>query len=265
MTKYEAVRVKLRELWDRTGPVLEPPAPEPDDGWDPFTHVGPTTGQPKREKIYLMDASAGETTYERKLRMLRQLKMTCYACTMCELGHKYVLKPGEVAERDPHVFSNMNPKRIMVVGQNPGWNELREGTPFVGAAGANFDLELARRGLSREEFYITNANKCYTMGNAKPTDVQRRRCEPFLAMEINLIKPLLVVALGASAFEALCEGVSFAGGLGVITRSVRYDVPVFGVFHPSPRNLEDGGREREFRRQMGLLCGLVVGLRGQKS
>lgn len=227
--------------------------------WDIYDHDG-TVGSGTRVKIYLVD-SMDESAYDRKLRMLRQLSLTCYACTMCDLGHKYVARSNDPYERDPHVFSNMNPVRVMAVGQNPGWNELCEGTPFVGEAGANFDAELARGGVSRSELYICNANRCYTKDNIKPSDLQRRRCEPFLAMEIGIIKPLLVISLGASAFESLCPGAVFGESFGKLVRSSRYDVPVYAVYHPSPRNLEDPDRAVAFRRQMGVLCGMLRALR----
>lgn len=262
MGRYDDMRERLRACVTRPAPGPEPPsrpAPASLDDWDPFATPYPEVPvPPKPEPLYMAHAK-DETPRDRKLRMLRPVRDACLACTMCELGHRYAKK--DYMDRDPHCFSNLNPTRFMVVGQNPGWNELREGTPFVGPAGENFDRELCRHGLSREEFYICNANRCWTEENAPPTDRQRRRCEPFLAIEINLLKPRLVVALGASAFGALCPGEEFRDGLGKITRSARYEVPVFGVYHPSPRNLEEGGREAAFRRQMRLLCRLIIALR----
>lgn len=264
MGKYDALRERALRVYVREEEI--PPEPttadkvrallaDMEEGWDPFVipyPAPPVSG--RREPLYMMDAR-NETTFERKLRMLRPLKDTCWACSMCELGQQSASR--DYMDRDPHCFSNMNPTSFMIVGQNPGWNELAEGTPFVGAAGANFDTELSRHGLSRLDFYICNAVRCWTKNNAKPTDRQRRRCEPFLAMEIGLLKPELVVALGATAFESLCEGVPFADGLGKIVRSVRYGVPVFGVYHPSPRNLEQVGRKEAYHHQMRLLCGMV--------
>jgi uracil-DNA glycosylase len=76
------------------------------------------------------------------------------------------------------------------------------------------------------------------------------------------LQPLLVVALGAVAFEALCPdeiaaGVRFSQAIGEITRSKRYDVPVFPIYHPSPLNLNGEGRLAMFKRHMYLMCGLV--------
>lgn len=195
-----------------------------------------------------------ETAYDRKLRMLRQLSQTCAACTMCELGAKDAVRGTTI--RDPHVLSNMNPKRFMVVGQNPGWTELEKCEPFVGAAGKNFDEELAKNGLSRQDFYICNTVRCFTQGNEKPTEHHIETCKPFLSMEISLIKPLLIVALGAVAFERLCPGVKFSDSLKKIVKNAAGQ-PVFAVYHPSPMNVNDPERRAAFNEQMAVLCGVV--------
>ncbi len=206
-----------------------------------------------------MQITKEETPYDRKLRMLRQLSTACVACSMCELGLKEAIK-GDIA-RDPHVFSNMNPTRYMVVGQNPGWNELEKREPFVGAAGGNFDKEISKHGLSRDDFYICNTVRCFTQGNSRPTDKHKKRCEPFLQIEINLIKPRLVIALGAVAFSQLCPEAEFSGGLKKITKSSLYNVPVFAIYHPSPINFRDGSRRELFASQIKVMCALVKELK----
>jgi DNA polymerase len=174
---------------------------------------------------------------------------------MCELGRNAAVRND--IERDPHVFSNMNPTRFAVIGQNPGWNELKAGEPFVGDAGANFNKEIEANGLSRDDFYIGNGVKCFTPKNAKPGPKHQERCKPFLKMELSLIKPLLVIVLGASAFEALCPGVKFGESLKKITKSEAFDVNVYAVYHPSPRNMNSPGRANMFRDQIKVLCKLV--------
>jgi uracil-DNA glycosylase family 4 len=210
--------------------------------------------------VSIMQLTGTEEPYDRKLRMLRQLSTACTACSMCELGLKEAVKNNTA--RDPHVFSNLNPTRFMVIGQNPGWNELEKREPFVGAAGANFDKEIAKHGLSREDFYICNTVRCFTQGNVKPTDKHKKRCEPFLQMEISLIKPRLVIALGAVAFSQLCPETEFNKGLKSITKSSVYnDVPVFAIYHPSPLNFRDGTRKEAFASQIQVMCALVKQLK----
>ena len=115
----------------------------------------------KREILYNIQARIympSETEKQRHLRMLTQVSKACYACTMCPLGKDGADNKGII--RDPHVFSSMTPSKFVVIGQNPGWNELGAGLPFVGQAGKNFDAELALHGVSRDQLYITNVVKC---------------------------------------------------------------------------------------------------------
>ena len=213
--------------------------------------------------VTIMDALERtiENNTERKLRMLRQLKLTCMSCSMCELGRSEACKDDIC--RDPHVLSNMNVAKVVVVGQNPGWTELKECTPFVGAAGKNFDDELAKHGLDRSLFYITNIVKCFTPDNAKPSNTNVVRCRPFLTMEVTLLRPKFIVTLGAVAFGTLCPDASYQMSLGTFTDCKEFDTKVFAVYHPSPLNLSDSGRRADFGRQMAILCSLVKRLNSQ--
>ena len=225
------------------------------DGFDWF---GYQSTAPKEafvpNHISVINAGA-ETSEQCKLRMLRQLSLTCTACSMCELGLKGAERNDEV--RDPHVFSNMNPSRFMVVGQNPGWNELKQQEPFVGAAGKNFDTEIQKHGLDRSYFYISNTVRCHTKDNQKPTQRHMDRCEPFLRMEIGLLKPKLVITLGAVAFAQLCPDSVYSKSLRTIVKSQKFGVPVLAVYHPSPMNFRGEHRKQAFEKQIQLLCALV--------
>jgi len=139
----------------------------------------------------------------------------------------------------------------MVIGQNPGSNEVLNCQPFVGAAGANFDKALFKM-WSREQVYISNCVKCYTEGNTPPTAQQLERCEPILRMELAIVKPVLVIALGSIAFKCL-GGDDFQGNIGKIHTSEKFGVKVFTTYHPSPLNLADAARRVQFERDMGHL------------
>lgn len=191
----------------------------------------------------------------KKLRMLRPLNDACMECTMCRLGRQEHIHNGNKIEQ-PHVFSNMNPSKYVIVGQNPGYNECVRGEPFVGDAGSNFDLEIEKNGLTRNTFYITNSLKCHTPENRKPEVDELEACEPFLAMELKLLKPLIVVALGAAAFEILCPNKVFSESLGKITQS-KFNVKVFATYHPSPRNMVDQSRKAKFEKDIATLCALI--------
>lgn len=213
--------------------------------------------KPKKHNSILMNTN--ESLQDRWKRMLDPLASTCRACSMCELGMEPAKKNDEI--RDPHVFSNMNPSKFMVVGQNPGWEEVKAGTPFIGPSGNNFDAELHKNGISRDDLYICNTVRCFTPNNAKPTDKHKQRCEPFLEMEIGLLKPTMVITLGQVAFSQFCPSAKYSDSLAKITKSDKYGVNVFAVFHPSPLNINDPERRKEFNRQMVLMCGLIKQLK----
>lgn len=213
----------------------------------------------KPKHVSIMGLKEEEAPYDRKLRMLEQVSASCTACSMCELGLKPAEKNNEL--RDPHVFSNLNPTRFMVVGQNPGWNEVKKRTPFIGAAGNNFDKAIEKHDLFRDDFYICNTVRCFTAGNSKPTLKHKRRCEPFLQIEINLIKPLLVITLGEVAFSQFCPDATYNESLKGITKSERYNVPVFAIYHPSPLNFRDSARKEAFEDQIKTMCKLIKALK----
>jgi DNA polymerase len=98
---------------------------------------------------------------------------------------------------------------VMFVGEAPGADEDAQGEPFVGAAGQLLTKIIQTMGLSRETVYIANILKCrpdmppHTSGNRKPTPEEMRTCIPFLQEQIDLIRPKVIVALGATAMEGL--------------------------------------------------------------
>lgn len=223
-----------------------------------FDWMGSTSAAPitTSEPHLLFTAPENEAPYERKLRMLREVKRACMACTMCDLGRKGASKDGKLF-RDPHVFSNMNPTRFMVFGQGPGWHELEKCEPFVGAAGENFNIEIVKYGLSRNDFYISNAVRCYVKDNQPPNHEHINRCKPFLMIEVNLIRPLLIITLGAVAFRVFCPTANYNESLGKLIHSAEFDINVFAVYHPSPLNLSDIIRRAEFEHQMCLICKVI--------
>jgi len=109
------------------------------------------------------------------------------------------------------VFGEGNPHAIaMFVGEQPGDQEDREGHPFVGPAGKLLHDAMRAAKISADDVYITNAVKHFKFVwrgkrriHAKPKRIEVRACEPWLVEEIAQIRPQLVVALGATAAQAL--------------------------------------------------------------
>ena len=111
-------------------------------------------------------------------------------CTRCAL-HK---------GRNKLVFADGDPNaRLMFVGEGPGADEDAQGLPFVGRAGQLLNNMIAAMGLKREEVYIANIVKCRPPGNRTPEPEEANTCTPFLFRQIDVVRPQVLVALGATA------------------------------------------------------------------
>jgi DNA polymerase len=111
-------------------------------------------------------------------------------CTRCAL-HK---------GRNKIVFADGDPNaRLMFVGEGPGADEDAQGLPFVGRAGQLLNNMIAAMGLKREQVYIANVVKCRPPGNRTPEPDEANTCSPFLFRQIDVVRPQVLVALGATA------------------------------------------------------------------
>jgi len=132
------------------------------------------------------------------------------------------------------VFGEGDPQAdLMFVGEGPGEVEDRTGRPFVGPAGQLLTQILASVGIPREEVYITNVVKCRPPGNRVPTRQEMDACWEWLAAQIALINPKIIVTLGNAATQRLLgrsEGIGQLRG-----RFYRWKggIEVFPMFHPS--------------------------------
>jgi len=89
----------------------------------------------------------------------------------------------------------------MLIGQNPGTEEDKTGKPFVGRAGKFLNKILTQNGINRHEIFITNIVKHVTPQNRKPLPCEIQACTPYLTAQISLIKPEIVVLMGAVAWQ----------------------------------------------------------------
>ena len=104
------------------------------------------------------------------------------------------------AGRNKLVFADGDPNaRLMFVGEGPGADEDAQGLPFVGRAGQLLNNMIAAMGLKREEVYICNVVKCRPPGNRTPEPDEANTCSPFLFKQIDVVRPQVIVALGATA------------------------------------------------------------------
>lgn len=139
------------------------------------------------------------------------------------------------------VLGEGNPNaKIMFIGEAPGEQEDRLGRPFVGPAGKFLDELLATIGLKRTDVYISNVVKYRPPQNRDPTDEEKAQCEPWLKMEISLIKPAVIVPLGRHALGHFFPKLSISAAHGKpqkltpSTGSGQADtVTVFPIYHPA--------------------------------
>jgi|SRR6478736_6641939 len=162
---------------------------------------------------------------------LAELRRAAAGCTDCELyreGTQTVFGEGPAAAR------------IMFVGEQPGDREDREGHPFVGPAGRIFDRALDRASIDRGEAYVTNAVKHFHNEprgkkriHRKPNLSHVRACAHWLRAEVAAVEPEIVVALGATAVQALLpRDVRVTADRGRILPS-ELGPPVLVTVHPS--------------------------------
>ncbi|WCK55367.1 uracil-DNA glycosylase [Aneurinibacillus sp. Ricciae_BoGa-3] len=126
-----------------------------------------------------------------RLEQLRRHILTCTDCALCERAEGRV--PGTGHTRTP----------LMVVGEGPGEDEEDWGLPLVGISGSLLTLILSKAGIHREDIYLTNVVKCRVSDekgkNRTPVREETIACSKYLKMELELIRPRVVIALGKVA------------------------------------------------------------------
>jgi DNA polymerase len=116
----------------------------------------------------------------------------CQRCKLAKLGRKQI------------VFGTGDPNaELMFIGEGPGADEDEQGLPFVGRAGQLLNNMIAAMGLKREQVYIANIVKCRPPGNRTPERDECDTCSPFLMRQIRVVRPKVIVALGATAAKNL--------------------------------------------------------------
>ncbi|MDZ4190208.1 MAG: uracil-DNA glycosylase [Hydrogenophaga sp.] len=156
---------------------------------------------------------------------LREAVANCRACALCEKRKNTVFGTG-------HVQADW-----FIVGEAPGENEDLQGEPFVGAAGQLLDNMLRAVGLSRsgegaQGAYISNVLKCRPPANRNPQPAEVAQCAPYLARQVALVQPKIIIAMGRFAVQALLQSNEPIGKLrGQVHRY--QGVPVIVTYHPA--------------------------------
>jgi DNA polymerase len=147
-----------------------------------------------RKSIPAPPQVAAEVPVAERAAALQLIRDEIGDCTRCPL-HK---------GRNKLVYGDGSPTaRLMFVGEGPGADEDAQGLPFVGRAGQLLNNMITAMGLKREEVYIANVVKCRPPGNRVPEPEEIATCSPFLFHQIDVIRPQVLVALGATAATCL--------------------------------------------------------------
>ena len=198
----------------------------------------------------------------RDLESLREAARSCEGCDLYRIATQTVFGEGAA-----HAS-------IVLVGEQPGDMEDRQGHPFVGPAGRMLDKALAEARISRDEVYITNAVKHFRWIqrgkrrlHQKPAVRQIMACKPWIESEMESIHPKLLVCLGATAAQSILGRVVPIGqARGKFLNGQRGEA-VFITIHPSAifRQREKSEREEEYRRLVADMRLVERKLRGMAA
>lgn len=149
----------------------------------------------------------------------------CRNCVLCEKRTNVV--PG---------MGVKNPL-VMIIGEGPGFEEDKQGLPFVGPAGQLLDKMLGAIGLSREtNCYIANVVKCRPPQNRDPNPEEGKACRGFLDRQISILKPKMILLLGRIATYHIldtAQGISTIHGQFFEYKTDFATIPVMPIYHPS--------------------------------
>ncbi|MGD0471724.1 MAG: uracil-DNA glycosylase [Candidatus Velthaea sp.] len=182
----------------------------------------------------------------RRARSIEAAAAVVEACRRCAIG----------ATRTHSVYGEGDPcAGLMVIGEGPGETEDKLGRPFVGRAGELLDKMLGAIDLAREDVFICNTVKCRPtlddgrrLRNRAPDPQEMKNCRPYLDLQIDIIRPRVILALGAPAAK------SFMGEKFSITRQRGQwfagpnDIPTIATFHPAYILRQTGGELNAMKR-----------------
>lgn len=163
---------------------------------------------------------------ELKLQELEKQMFACKACDLCKTRSKVIFGEGSVTPK------------VMFVGDSPSEDEDASGKPFAGPAGEKLNKILAFVGLSRENVYVTNAVLCKTPNKRTPRQEELEACHWRLDLQIQLLKPQLIIVLGKTALQQL-TGSPVKGNLNAHFGSWKtykcgeHEAKVAVTYHPS--------------------------------
>jgi DNA polymerase len=206
--------------------------------------------------------SAADFLPDRKtLPALREASRACKGCDLWKRGTQTVFGEGRVGAE------------VMLVGEQPGDQEDLQGRPFVGPAGKLLDKALEEAGIDRDDVYVTNVVKHFKWEprgkrriHKKPSGIEIAACRPWFDEEVKVVKPRVVVCMGATAAQALLGRnfkVTQQRGK-VITQGA---LPIIATVHPSSilRAPDEETRHAEMARFIEDLKIVAAQVRGFRN
>ena len=177
----------------------------------------------------------------------KKLKTEVTACKKCELHRG----------RTQTVFGVGNTSADwLIIGEAPGAEEDKQGEPFVGRAGKLLNSMLEAAGPGREQVYIANILKCRPPNNRDPKPEEVSQCENYLAQQIEMVQPKIILAVGRIAAQNLLKVDTPIGRM----RGQQYsypgsDIPVIVTYHPayllrSPREKRKSWQDLQLAMQV---------------
>jgi uracil-DNA glycosylase len=212
--------------------------------------------------IRKLPISAADFLPERKtLPSLREAAQHCKGCDLWKRGTQAVFGEGRVGSE------------VMLVGEQPGDQEDLQGRPFVGPAGRILDKALETAGIDRDDVYVTNAVKHFKWEprgkrriHKKPSGMEIAACRPWFDEEVKVVKPKVIVCMGATAAQALL-GRDFK-----VTQErgkviARGEIPIIATVHPSSilRAPDEETRHSEMARFVEDLRVVARQIRGKQK
>lgn len=160
---------------------------------------------------------------------LKRASKSCQGCPLYKIATQTVFGAGPSSAV------------IIFIGEQPGDQEDRAGKPFVGPSGHLLDSTLEKVGIDRSTVYVTNAVKHFKFAprgkrriHSKPTAREIAACKPWLAAELQILRPKLIVTLGATAAQALLgRNFKVTQSRGIPLRDTPYAPCIIATVHPS--------------------------------
>ncbi len=156
---------------------------------------------------------------ELTLDLVAEKLKTWKGCSLAEIANPVL------GEGNPHA-------EVVFIGEAPGEREDKLGRPFVGPAGQFLDELLASIGFKRSDVYITNIVKYRPPQNRDPEPSEKAACLPWVKLELALIRPKVIVALGKHSLQEFLPKLSISKVHGT-AQKITNDVTVFPIYHPA--------------------------------